>query len=215
MDHSHAHAHYSPGRRYVRPRDDRTLDPAFDAYRDVDLRSRRAARAGSSSVNAGITAGIAGGVLMALAAQAIAWMIGQSIWEPLQLVAALYFGPDAVGAGTLPIVLGASTHLAVAAFWGMVFGAIVRRSGNVGSSLLSAFAFGAVVWGFMTYLVIPWANTTLYATVMQMQLYWLALHLVFALGLALSPALARRLYARRAARSYEAPHAPGAPHWRR
>jgi hypothetical protein len=96
------------------------------------------------------------------------------------------------------VLLGLAIHFSVAIVWGVMFALAVPRDAGKGAALAYGLGAGIVVFLVMTFLVMPWANPVMRATVVRTWSPWLVEHLLYGLGLALTPALRRRFVDRRA-----------------
>ena len=106
-----------------------------------------------------------GGSLMMLFAVFVFGRIGAGQELPARLIDATFDGVQALVGASGVIVAGLAIHAVVAVVWGIVFGFVVRRRTSVGAVLGGGMIYGLIVWVTMTYLVLPWANPTMYPRV--------------------------------------------------
>ena len=163
----------------------------------MPARERPADRPDRSEIlEAGIVAGLLGGVLMAAVAMIQSAAVDLGFWLPLKLIAGLYFGVEAlIGDGGV-IVFGAITHLVTASLWGVVFAGLAGGRLHPGLAIIAGLGFGVAVWFIMTYAVLPFANPTMLDRVNLSMGWFFVYHLIFGATLALSPQMARGFHRR-------------------
>lgn len=132
----------------------------------------------------GILAGLAGAVVMGLISMIVAAAYDAGFFSPVQLIGATYLGVDWAQAPVWAGVLGLVTHLVIGAAFGVLFVALTRNITNLGAKIAAGLAYGAAVYLFMTFLVMPWANPVMYAS-LNKGLFFLY-HLAFGLTLPLA-----------------------------
>jgi hypothetical protein len=145
-------------------------------------------------LGAGLVSGLAGGLLLVATTIVVAAVMGAPPADFARGVSAVFRGSAAMRGGVGDVVLGLAVHAAVAVAAASVFAWLVGRTTSKGKALLSALVYGAVLWAVMPYLVVRAAAPALEAR-MQVAPWWvwLVAHLLYALPLALSPALQRRI----------------------
>lgn len=143
------------------------------------------------ALKAGATAGLLGG--MAMLAWAVGWAeVRGGHWiAPLQMLGAPLLRRLPLPSGSGPIV-GALTHLLVAAVLGLIFTVLLPYTRSVGLILLLALGYAVLVMGVITIAVLPLVNPPLRAAVSGTAGSWLAAHVLFGLSLSLVPALRTR-----------------------
>lgn len=158
--------------------------------------SSRMANPSRANVMRGAAVGAVSALIMGLVWMIISAATGQGFFTPVMLIGATYFG---VGFGGLPVwatLLGLLTHLVVGAAFGILFVAVARNITSPGIKLAAGLAYGAAVYLFMTFLVLPWANPIMYDAA-DKGLFFL-LHLLYGAGLPLAlPHTAREQVERR------------------
>ena len=166
---------------------DRIRNTASDPIHD----SPRAA----TTLLGGAEAGVIGGLLMAAFLMVYAAVVLGNVMAPVFMWAATLGGPATVsGAGaTGPILWGVLVHLFTSAALGAIFGVMVGSRISTGSTLIWGAVYGLAVLLVMTFLVLPWANLTMYVGVQQLTGAWVIAHIVFGVGVALAPAFSRRM----------------------
>src|SRR5690606_19864939 len=93
------------------------------------------------SAEAGALAGLISGAVMALLMMTRSLTQNGDFWLPMNLIAAVFYGPDAMLGGTATFV-GILIHFAVSAGWGLLFGLIASRISNTGA-FWAGLVFGA------------------------------------------------------------------------
>lgn len=140
---------------------------------------------GSSRTAGGLTAGIVGGLALAVFMVLVAAAQGESIWPVFKLAGYPFTGSRAFEPGFAagPIVVGILCHLAVSVVWGLLFSLLFygfSKGATVGFGLL----WGLVAWASMLYIVMPIVGLASVAARIPPGLAVVE-HLVFGLFLAL------------------------------
>jgi hypothetical protein len=156
--------------------------------RDVVYRNR----AGTATIAAGALAGIVGGIIMAMFAMMYAAIMGMGILAPLRMIGATFYGPEALVGGAGVLLYGLMIHMITSAAWGAVFALLLPRGISPAAAAGWGAVFSLVVLLVMTYGVLPWANPTMAARVPMMMGAFVIEHLLFGLGLGLTPVFERR-----------------------
>lgn len=146
--------------------------------------------ASGSAIGAGIVAGLIGGIAMGMVAMIRAAIVGTGFFTPMQLIAATFYGPDALQAGASSIIVGMCGHLFNSALFGLIFGLVVGRRWSITGALTLGLAWGVVIWLIMTWIVLPAVDNTMRQAVEDMSVWWFIYHLVFGAGLLFTPPLA-------------------------
>ncbi|PSR25120.1 MAG: hypothetical protein C7B46_20775 [Sulfobacillus benefaciens] len=110
------------------------------------------------SVEWAILGGVIGSMVMAIWAMMVSLISGKGFWVPVQLIAATWFGPQAMMHMTVRIiVVGLITHMMVGAMFGLVlaglFVAFRIRSGP--SRLLWGIGCAIGIWIVNQYAILP------------------------------------------------------------
>lgn len=130
-----------------------------------------------ANVIRGAKVGASSALIMLLAFMILSAATGSSFFTPVRLIGATYLG-DAVD--TRPVwsaALGLVTHLAVGAGFGALFIALARKVESRGRQLAAGLVYGAAIFVFMTFLVLPWADPIMYRAVDRG--LWFFLHLLY------------------------------------
>jgi hypothetical protein len=142
----------------------------------------------SRAIALGVTGGLAGGIAMGLLSILLSDVSGAGALLPLQLVAAAFYGVDALLGGSLITLLGAVLHLVSSAFWGAMFSLIFRREPKSGAiaRAIEGLCFGAFLWLVMWELVLPSVDPVLRDRAALASGSFFALHLLYGLIVALA-----------------------------
>ncbi len=144
-------------------------------------------------VEAGIVAGVGGGVLMGIWLMLVTAAGGMGFLAPLKLIAATFYGQNAMTGGGVVALAGLVLHVIVSLVFGVIFAVlIIRAAPAIGPSWGSAILYGAVTWALMTFVVLPVVDPLMRSTVATMPLAWFAAHILYGVGLAYTPILRRR-----------------------
>lgn len=142
---------------------------------------------GAGAFDGGIRVGLSAGLVMALAGMFVSAATGAGFWTPMRLLAASLMGVDALIGGFGAILLGLVLHFAVAAFWGVVFTALVDRDLTADRALVAGLVFGVAVWAVMTYAGLPLLDRTMLPRVKLAPATWFVMHLVYGVCLWRAP----------------------------
>ena len=107
---------------------------------------------------AGVVAGLAAGVVMAMFM--MGWMAagGASVWTNPNLIAVMWVGREAaLGGFSGATLLGFATHLATSALMGWISLAFIRDL-PPGRTMLAAFAYALASYPFAFAFIMTWAN---------------------------------------------------------
>jgi len=121
---------------------------------------------------------------------------GMHFSAPLTYVGGLFWGVDAlVGSAIVPII-GLFVLWIVSGLLGLLFSALTPPRASSEGAFTAGILYGIGVWAFMTYLILPWADPTMYDRMALEPGWWFAENVVFGAVLAITPAL-RNFFARR------------------
>jgi hypothetical protein len=145
-------------------------------------------------VGAGAVAGIIGGILMAMIMMMATAAGGIGLFAPLRLIAATFYGKDAmVGGG--PLLVGLMGHMMNSMVFGVIFAWIARRRLAAFPALMAGVAFGVAIWAIMTFGGLPMLNPMMRERVAMMPVAWFIAHVAFGMGVGSAPGLRRRFAA--------------------
>jgi uncharacterized membrane protein YagU involved in acid resistance len=140
---------------------------------------------------AGIAAGIVGGILMMGFMMAYASVTGVGVTMPLKALGALVYGVEALVAGPKAMAVGALTQLGSSVVFGILFALFVSRSTSTMAALFASIAVGIAIWVAMDLFVLPFTNPTMAARIALMPLAYFIAHVLYGVGLAMTPAFIR------------------------
>jgi hypothetical protein len=110
---------------------------------------------GREVLASGALAGLIAGTVMAAVAIAYEVSTGAGAFLTPKLIAAAFLGVNALIGGAGVVALGVAVHLAVSAFWGIVFAALLPRDSSTPVGLTTGVMYGAAIWVVMTFLALP------------------------------------------------------------
>lgn len=169
------------------------------AIRSHALVHHHAASVTNEIIDAGMVAGLAGGVAMALFATIYAAAAGIGFWQPLEAIAATITGASAVHANAGAVILGLVVHLVVSMVLGVVFAALCPREVLAAPAIVFGTFAALFVLVLMNLIVLPFVNGHV-----RSHLMWgsdvgvipvqaaFVMHILYGLGLSLAPWLRRR-----------------------
>src|SRR6266851_5697930 len=140
---------------------------------------------------AGIAAGMVGGILMMGFMMTYASVTGAGVTMPLKALGALVYGVESLIAGPTAMVVGALIQLGFSIVLGILFALFVSRGTSTMAALFAGIAVGIVIWVAMDLCVLPFTNPTMAARIALMPLAYFVAHLLYGVGLAMTPAFMR------------------------
>jgi uncharacterized membrane protein (DUF441 family) len=146
-------------------------------------------------LRAGVLSGTVAGVIMALVSMLSSSFVGMEFFLPAKLIAATWFGVDALIGGSGIILAGIVTHLVISAAVGAGFAGVTLRNYSVGQAFASGAAYGVFVWAVATFLFLPVMNPTMDTRMALTPGIWFVVHLVYGGVLCLTPVFIRALSA--------------------
>jgi hypothetical protein len=139
---------------------------------------------------AGAVSGVIAAVVMLMVASIGSAMQGTLGLEPVLLIAATFLGEDAFARPVRSSIVGVGVHVVIGAGFGTFFGAVTHRLRSRPLLIAAGMAYGAIIFLFMAYLVLPQVNPRMLAFMVP---GWFFLyHLAFGLTLALAMLVARK-----------------------
>jgi hypothetical protein len=181
--------------RDYRDRDFRDGDLREREYRDRDYREsdyRYSASVGvGSKLAAGVTAGILAGILMMGFLMACSSAIGEGPTMPLKALGALVYGVEALIAGSTAIAAGGGIELGFSIVLGILFGLAMSRRSSVILTMLGGILVGVLIWVAMELYVLPQMDPTMAARIALMPMAYFVAHVLFGIGLGLTPLFVR------------------------
>ena len=140
---------------------------------------------------AGIADGILSAALMMGFMMAYSSATGAGVTTPLKALGALVYGVEALVAGSMAIMAGAGIQLGFSIVLGILFALCTSRRTSIIAEMLLGIVVGIVIWVAMELLVLPYMNPTMAARIALMPLAYFIAHLLFGIGLGLTPVFVR------------------------
>lgn len=166
--------------------------------------------AGTGAV-AGLGLGLLGGAVMLLVVCAISSWGPATFADPIKAIGAMGRSFDEAPGGQL-LIWGLIIHFAVAGTWGLIFGALMGRTGSSGGSIPAGIGFVAFVWLVMNWGLVPMVNPTLaHLNWGWPGMAWFFAHLFYGFVVGFTPMVVARYYPRVGPRFYRWLHAERAP----
>jgi uncharacterized membrane protein YagU involved in acid resistance len=162
-----------------------------------------------SRLVAGIADGILSAILMMGFMMAYSNAIGEGVTMPLKELGALVYGVEALVAGSVAMLAGAGIQLGFSIVLGILFALCMSRRTSIIAALFAGIAVGVVLWVLMELVVLPYMDPTMAARIALMPMAYFIAHLLYGIGLGLTPIFIRgfsrkRQYDRRMERPAEA-----------
>jgi uncharacterized membrane protein YagU involved in acid resistance len=145
----------------------------------------------SSRLLAGIADGILSAVLMMGFMMAYSSAIGAGVTMPLKALGALVYGVEALVAGSTAMLAGAGIQLGFSIVLGILFALCTSRRTSIVAEMLVGIVVGIVIWVAMELVVLPYMNPTMAARIALMPLAYFIAHMLFGIGLGLTPVFVR------------------------
>jgi hypothetical protein len=161
----------------------------------VANREHAAATDAGDNIKIGIVAGITGAIVMAMWSMGYAAAQGLGFFLPMRLIAATFFGVEALVGGAGVLLAGMMLHFVTASAWGVLFALLLPRRAGYGLSLLAGLIYGAVVvLAVMTYGILPLLDPIMRERVELTMFSWIVTHVIYGVVLGLlTPFLRRRI----------------------
>jgi uncharacterized membrane protein YagU involved in acid resistance len=144
-----------------------------------------------SRLVAGIADGILSAILMMGFMMAYSNAIGEGMTMPLKALGALVYGVEALVAGSMAMLAGAGIQLGFSIVLGILFALCMSRRTSIFAALFAGLAIGIVIWVVMDLVVLPYMNPTMAARIALMPMAYFVAHLLFGIGLGLTPLFIR------------------------
>jgi hypothetical protein len=160
------------------------------AHRESDYRYSASVPVGSKFA-AGVTAGIFAAILMMGFLMACSSAIGEGPTMPLKALGALVYGVEALIAGSTAMAAGAGIELGFSIVLGILFGLAMSRRSSVILTMLGGILVGVVTWVAMELYVLPQMDPTMAARIALMPMAYFVAHVLFGIGLGLTPLFVR------------------------
>lgn len=154
---------------------------------------------------AGIADGILSAILMMGFMMAYSSVTGAGMTMPLKALGALVYGVEALVAGSMATLAGAGIQLGFSIVLGILFGLCTSRRTSIVAALFAGIAVGIVIWVAMELVVLPNMNPTMAARVALMPMAYFVAHLLYGIGLGMTPIFVRTFSRKRDDRRMEPP----------
>ena len=136
---------------------------------------------------AGIADGILSAILMMGFMMAYSSVTGAGVTMPLKALGALVYGVEALVAGSIAMLAGAGIQLGFSIVLGILFALFTSRRTSIVAALFAGIVVGIVIWVAMELVVLPYINPTMAARIALMPLAYFIAHLLYGIGLGLTP----------------------------
>jgi uncharacterized membrane protein YagU involved in acid resistance len=140
---------------------------------------------------AGIAAGLLGAILMMGFMMTYSSFTGAGATMPLKALGALLYGVEALVAGSIAMLAGAGIQLGFSIVLGILFALFTSRRTSIVAALFAGITVGVVIWGAMELFVLPSMNPTMAARMALMPLAYFIAHLLYGIGLGMTPVFVR------------------------
>jgi len=140
---------------------------------------------------AGITSGIVAAILMIGFMMAYARINGAGATMPLKALGAFVYGVEALVAGSIAILTGAGLQLGDAIVLGLLFALCTSRRTSIPGALFVGILVGILLWVTMELVLLPYMDPIMAARVALMPLAYFIAHLLFGIGLGMTPLFLR------------------------
>jgi uncharacterized membrane protein YagU involved in acid resistance len=151
----------------------------------------------------GIAAGILGATLMLGFMMTYSSVTGVGVTMPLKALGALVYGVEALVAGSMAMLAGAGIQLGFSIVIGIMFALFTSRRTSTVAALFAGIAVGIVIWVAMDLFVLPSMNPTMAARMALMPLAYFIAHVLYGIGLGMTPVFVRRFSRKRDDRRME------------
>jgi hypothetical protein len=192
-------AEYEDRRRHEdgRYEDRRYEDRRYDERRYDDRRYEVPSEPVGSRFAAGIVAGILAAILMLGFMMAYSQAMGAGLTMPLKALGALVYGVEALVAGSTAMAAGAGIELGFSIALGILFGLAMSRRTPMVLALFFGILVGVAIWVAMDLYVLPQMDPTMAARIALMPAAYFFAHVLFGIGLGLTPLFIRAFSRRR------------------
>ena len=140
---------------------------------------------------AGIVDGVLSAILMMGFMMAYSSVTGAGVTMPLKALGALVYGVEALVAGSIAMLAGAGIQLGFSIVLGILFALFTSRRTSIVAALFAGIVVGIVIWVAMELVVLPYMNPTMAARIALMPLAYFIAHLLYGIGLGLTPVFIR------------------------
>ena len=142
-----------------------------------------------------LAAGIADGILSAILMMGFmvvySSVTGAGVTMPLKALGAFVYGVEALVAGSMAMLAGAGIQLGFSIVLGILFALFTSRRTSIVAALFAGIVVGIVIWVAMELVVLPYMNPTMAVRIALMPLAYFIAHLLYGIGLGLTPVFVR------------------------
>jgi len=142
-------------------------------------------------IGGGLVAGLLAATLWMGFMMAYSSAIGDGPTMPLRALGALVYGIEALVAGTIAMVAGAGIQLGFSIVLGIFFGLAMSRRTSLVLATLLGILVGIAIWLGMNLYVLPFMDPTMAARVALMPIGYFIAHVLFGIGLGMTPLFIR------------------------
>jgi hypothetical protein len=153
----------------------------------------------------GITSGIVAAILMMSFMMAYSSITGVGATLPLRALGGFVYGVEALVAGSIAMVTGAGIQLGFSIVLGILFALCISRQTSIVPALFVGIVIGVVLWVAMELVVLPYMDPTMAARIALMPLAYFIAHLLFGIGLGMTPIFVRAFSRKRHDHRMESP----------
>jgi len=132
-----------------------------------------------------------GGILMIGFMMGYAHVMGAGLTAPLKALGAFVYGVEALVVGLDAMLAGALIQLGFSILLGILFALFISRGTSTLAALCAGIIAGIAIWIAMDLFVLPYENPTMAARVALMPWAYFIAHLLYGVGLAMTPAFIR------------------------
>ena len=135
----------------------------------------------------GAFVGAVAGVAMAGWAMVASLIAGNGFLMPVQLIAATFFGEDALTLTPIVFVCGLMLHMATSTALGAMLGPVLGRPMPLWTSGLIGIFWGIAAWAAFTFVIMPQGNVVMRLATDKAPVTWFIGHVIFGGVLGLMP----------------------------
>ncbi len=151
---------------------------------------------GAEAIEAGVVAGMIGGVVMLTFLCTWAVATDRNVLVPLQWFGGLFYRNDALHMGFSSAFWGIAVHLGFSAALGVPLALFLGADTDPMISAVTGIVYALFAWLVLTFLILPWADPVMSRAVWENPIIWFSAHVPYgatlSLGVQLRHALADR-----------------------
>lgn len=127
----------------------------------------------------GAVVGAIAGVAMAGWAMVTSLIAGNGFLTPVQLIAATFFGEEALTLTPLVFVSGLLLHMATSMTLGAMLGPVLSRPMPFWASGVIGVLWGVAAWAVFTFVIMPQGNVVMHLATDKTPITWFIGHVIF------------------------------------